>query len=322
MSVPVAYIVMILVWATTPLTIKMSSESVELVLAALSRVVIGAALGVVLAALLKVRVPWNQAAWRTYFFGNINIFVGVFCTFKGAQHLPSGMVSVMFGLSPVLSPIFARWFLKEQRLSLMQWLAALLGLFGLVLVFREQVQISHAHLTALLYVLGAVLCFCSSNVFLKRWPGDMTALAQTTGTLIIGIPFYVGSAFVMGVLDSADIFALFSPSGVNSMVSALAHISDRSFYAILYLGVFGSLVGVMCYFHALTHLSASTVALATLITPLMALSLGRWLNNELLTAGEMLGAACIIGALALYYWGGVLAWRLLERNNEVKHGVL
>lgn len=322
MSVPVAYIVMILVWATTPLTIKMSSESVELVLAALSRVVIGATLGVILASLLKIRVPWNRVAWRTYLIGNLNIFVGVFCTFKGAQHLPSGMVSVLFGLSPVLSPIFSRWFLKEQPLSLVQWLAALLGLFGLVLVFREQVQISQAHLTAVIYVLCAVVCFCSSNVFLKRWPGEMSALAQTTGTLVLGIPLYIGLAFTMGVLDPVQWYVTLAQGDSNAMMDALMQISDRSLYAIVYLGVFGSLVGVMCYFYALTHLSASTVALATLITPLMALSLGRWLNNELLTRGEMLGAACIIGALALYYWGGVLAWRLLERHSEVKHGVL
>lgn len=321
MSVPVAYAVMILVWATTPLTIKMSSESVALVLAALSRVAIGAALGVVLVLLLKMRVPWHRQAWRTYLIGNINVFVGVFFTFKGAQHLPSGMVSVLFGLSPVLSPIFARMFLKEQALSVVQWLAALLGLFGLVLVFREQVQISQAHLTAVIYVLGAVLCFCSSNVFLKRWPGSMSALAQTTGTLIVGIPLYAGLAVSMGVVDPWTMVNDAHHLSAASMLQSVSQISDRSFYAILYLGVFGSLLGVMCYFYALTHLSASTVALATLITPVLALSLGRWFNSETLTAGEIAGAACIIGALALYYWGGVLAVRLLT-NNEVKHGVL
>lgn len=322
MSVPLAYVAMILVWATTPLTIKMSSESVSVVVAALARVVIGAALGIMLSALLKNRVPWNRDAWRTYLIGNVNVFVGVFLTFKGAQHLPSGMVSVLFGLSPVMSAIFARWFLNEKPLSVTQWLAALVGLVGLVLVFREQVQISSAHLTAVIYILGAVLCFCGNNILLKLWPGDMSALAQTTGTLVLGIPLYVGVAIATGVIAPQGILDAFANGGAGNIGMAFAHISDRSLYAMLYLGVFGSLLGVMCYFYALTHLSASTVALATLITPLIALSLGRWINHELLTLGELAGAVCIIGALALYYWGGALAWRLGQQNNEVKHGVL
>lgn len=322
MSVLVAYATMILVWATTPLTIKMSTESVDIVLAALSRVAIGALLGVMLAVLLKVRVPWSRNAWRTYFIGNINIFVGVFFTFKGAQHLPSGMVSVLFGLSPVLSPIFARIFLKEQALTKVQWLAALLGLGGLMLVFREQLQISHDHLKAVFFVLCAVLCFCSSNVFLKRWPGDMSALAQTTGSLMVGIPLYFLLAVFAGSVDLLHLFDGLAQTSSESVVASIQNISDRSLYAILYLGVFGSLLGVMCYFYALTHLKASTVALATLVTPIMALALGRWLNAEVLTRGELAGAACIIGALALYYWGGNLSWKLTLRNGEVKHGVL
>lgn len=322
MSVPVAYAMMILVWATTPLTIKMSTESVDVVIAALSRVAIGALLGVVIAALLKVRVPWDRIAWRTYFIGNINIFVGVFFTFKGAQHLPSGMVSVLFGLSPVLSPIFARIFLKEQPLTKVQWLAALLGLGGLMLVFREQLQISPEHLKAVLYVLCAVMCFCASNVFLKRWPGQMSALAQTTGSLVLGIPLYLVLALIAGSISIPGAFDVILHAPLQQMTLSVADISDRSLYAILYLGVFGSLLGVMCYFHALTHLKASTVALATLITPIMALALGRWLNAETLTRGELAGAACIIGALALYYWGGNLTWKVIIRNGEVKHGVL
>lgn len=314
MSVPIAYAVMILVWATTPLTIKMSMESVDIVLAALCRVVIGAALGVVFAAFLRVRVPWGRDAWRTYLLGNINIFVGVFLTFKGAQHLPSGMVSALFGLSPVLSALLSRFFLKEKPLTLAQWLAAVFGLAGLLFVFWEQVQISPAHLTAVIYVLGAVLCFCASNILLKLWPSSMPALAQTTGTLVLGIPFYLVLFSVMGAAGPT--------LDVGWSVGVTGVISDRSLYSIVYLGVFGSLLGVMCYFYSLTNLSASTVALATLITPILALTLGRYLNAELLTRGELFGVMCILGALALYYWGGALPWKLGETNNEVKHGIL
>lgn len=319
MSVPVAYVLMIVVWATTPLTIKFSTDSVDAVFAALSRVVVGAALGVVLAIMLKVRVPWGRDALRTYLIGNINIFIGVYLTFKGAQQLPSGMVSVLFGLSPVMSALFARLFLQEKPLTLIQWGAALLGLTGLLLVFREQVQISAAHLLAVLYVLGAVLCFCFSSVMLKRWPTDMSALAQTTGSLLLGILFYLVLNFFVGDYGLTRDSVL--TDGLIAAFTKDLSLSTRSLYAILYLGVFGSLLGIMCYFYALTHLSASTVALSTLVTPMIALTLGRTLNNEVLTQGELVGAGCIIVALGVYYWGGNLNWRLGSKTG-VKHGLL
>lgn len=320
MLVPLAYVAMILVWATTPITIKISSESVPVVIAALSRVVIGAALGLALSALLRVRVPWHRHAWRTYLFGNVNVFIGVFLTFKGAQHLPSGMVSVLFGLSPVMSAIFSRFFLDEKPLTPSQWMAAIVGLFGLVLVFREQLQISGDHIVAVFYILGAVMCFIANNMLLKLWPGTMSALSQTTGTLILGVPLYIGLAVTQGVILPEHLLDVVTSLPRGS--SVLEGVSERSLYAMIYLGIFGSLLGVMCYFFALTHLSAATVALATLITPIIALSIGRWLNHEILTAGEMAGALCIIGALVLYYFGGGLAWRLRKREEEVKHGVL
>ena len=74
-------------------------------------------------------------------------------------------------------------------------------------------------------------------------------------------------------------------------------------WAIGYLGVFGSLVGALAYFHVLQNLNASTVSLTTLITPSFALGLGAWLNNEPLSQELIIGAVIILISLGFFQFG-------------------
>ena len=78
---------------------------------------------------------------------------------------------------------------------------------------------------------------------------------------------------------------------------------QRGLGAIVYLAVFGSLLGFYCYFQVLARLPAATVALVTLITPVLALMLGAALNDELLGVRVLAGAAVIVAALGLYLLG-------------------
>jgi drug/metabolite transporter (DMT)-like permease len=66
------------------------------------------------------------------------------------------------------------------------------------------------------------------------------------------------------------------------------------------LGVVGSFIGFVAYFYVLQRLQASTVALITMITPVIAMSLGVYLNNETVTLNLIVGAICVLTGLGLY----------------------
>ncbi len=55
-------------------------------------------------------------------------------------------------------------------------------------------------------------------------------------------------------------------------------------------------------------MQAERVALITLITPISALLLGIWLNDEAVSQRIWLGAALVISGLALYEYGKYLPW--------------
>lgn len=54
----------------------------------------------------------------------------------------------------------------------------------------------------------------------------------------------------------------------------------RPLLAILYLGVFGSVLGFALYDYLMKHLETAAVAMITVTTPLLALFLGYLLNGE------------------------------------------
>jgi drug/metabolite transporter (DMT)-like permease len=90
--------------------------------------------------------------------------------------------------------------------------------------------------------------------------------------------------------------------------------SSKSLYSIVYLGVFGSLIGALAYFHVLQKLNASTVALTTLITPSFAIAIGGLLNDEPIDQALIVGATIIMISLAYFQFGD----KWLKRFKRVK----
>ncbi len=290
MSVPAAYIVVIMVWSTTPLGVKWSSVGMSPVAGAFGRILLAALLGMVLARVLRVAVPWHRQAVRVYAFSNIGVFLGLLCVYFGAQFMPSGLISILYGLSPVMSALLSRFLLNEPPFSPSKWLAMALGLAGLVVVFRHEILLLNGNFAGFALVLFSVFCFCISGVLIKREGPVVHPLAQTVGTLMMATPLYGVVAATLGL-------------HVESL-------QPRTVGAILYLALFGSFIGFFCYFYVLKHMAASTVALTTLVTPVLALTLGAVLNGETITPSLVMGAAMIGSCLLLYYWGDHLLARL------------
>ncbi|WP_156490526.1 DMT family transporter, partial [Oleiphilus sp. HI0086] len=73
-------------------------------------------------------------------------------------------------------------------------------------------------------------------------------------------------------------------------------------WSVLYLAIAGSLLGFACYFFIIKELGATAVAMVTLMTPVFALALGAFFNGEHISEVMLIGTACILSGLVLYYW--------------------
>lgn len=295
MSIPAAYIGVILIWSTTPLAIQWSTQGVDFAFAVFARMLIGLLVASLLLVLWRIRFPLNPRARRAYLVGGLGLFGAMALTYWGARYIHSGLISVLFGFSPLAAGLLAALFLEEKSLTPLKILGMALGTLGLAVIFLQGDSLGGEHAVAgLTALLVAVLVYSASLVWLKHIGDDSPPLATTVGTLGVSMPLF----YLVWLLSDGHLPAQVPP---------------RSGAAIVYLGVFGSVLGFALYYYVIKHLEASKVSLITLLTPVLALLLGSALNGEVVGLRVWLGTATILLGLSLHQWDA-LACMLRRRG--------
>jgi len=105
MSLPIAFVAVVLIWSTTPLAIKWSALGAGFGFAVFGRMAIGVVLCALLLVVMRIRMPWHRSARLTYAVGGLSVFCAMTLTYWAAQYVSSGMVSVLFGLTPLITGV-------------------------------------------------------------------------------------------------------------------------------------------------------------------------------------------------------------------------
>ncbi|MGD8999488.1 MAG: DMT family transporter [Granulosicoccaceae bacterium] len=285
MSVPLAFIGVIAIWSTTPLAIKWSGEGPGFLFGVTGRMVIGALVCLLVLNLLRLRLPWHGEARRAYLASTLATFAAMMCVYAGAQHISSGQIAILFGISPMLTAIFAAKLLGERSLTAEKLAGILFALAGLVVIVGKQG--GDSSLLGVTLVLTAATVHALSTVLVKRVNAQLPAFTVTTGGLTLTAPLY----FITWLVFEGGT----PPS-----------LPGQALGAIVYLGLIGSVVGYWLYYYVLHHTQASTVGLIPLITPVLAIGLGHLANHEAITAQMVIGTLLVLTGLALHQWGGAL----------------
>lgn len=284
MSLPVAFVSVILIWSTTPLAIKWSAMGIGFSFAVLSRMAIGAVLCMLLLTALRIRFPVHRLARLSYLASGLSMFGAMTLTYWSSRVVSSGMISVMFGLSPLITSLGAMLWLQEEAFTLNKLAGMLLGLTGLVLVFQGGLNLGDGAVLGLLALFVAVVLQSFGLVWIKKIGDDSPPLATTLGSLLIALPLF----FITWWIADGNV---------------PASLPERAVAATVYLGVFGSVLGFALYYYMIKHMDAAHIALITLITPVMALLLGHGLNSEEVLPHVWFGTAFILLGLSLHRWG-------------------
>lgn len=283
MSVPAAYLSIILIWSTTPLAIQWSSAGNSFLFPVMARMAIGLAICLVLLAAFRIRMPWHREARMTYLAAGLGIFGTMLCVYWGARYITSGLIALLFGLTPIFTSIAATFWLEERNFSTNKVIGTLLGLLGLAAIFGSGLSLGEHAIAGIGVVLVAVLLQSLSLVWVKRIGASIPAMAVTSGALLLVAPLFLLS------------WAIFD--GTLPLL-----VTPRASWSIIYLGVFGSVLGFNLYFYVIKRMEAGQIALITLITPVSALLLGQFLNGEKVQSGVWLGAACVMLGLISHQW--------------------
>lgn len=289
MSPSFAFFIVILIWSTTPLAIKWSAEGAGFSFAVLSRMALGLIICLVLLALLRIRPHLHKRALHSYVASGTSMAGTMILAYWSSQYVSSGMISLLFGLSPLITSLAAALWLKEESLTLNKLAGMLLGLIGLLLVFRGGLAVGATG--GLVALLVAVAMQALGLVWIKKIGDNSPPLATTCGSLLVAFPFFVLAWWLFDGHVPQDV-------------------APRALGAIVYLGSVGSVLGFLLYYYLIKHMDTGRIALITLITPVLAMLLGHTLNHEAVLPQVWLGATFILLGLAMHRWGA----RRLQRR--------
>jgi drug/metabolite transporter (DMT)-like permease len=195
--------------------------------------------------------------------------------------LPSGLVSVLWAVYPLMVALGGHFFTKAERLEARQWLGGALAFAGVVLLFITDVSnISRAAIAWALLVLLAPAAVAASTLLIKQRAADASSILINRDSMLIGGALLSALALVF----ERDEPRSFSPAALGS---------------IAYLALVGSVFTFGVYMWLLRRLSAYSLSLTSFVVPVLALSFGALAGGEALTISSLAGTALVLFGVGL-----------------------
>ncbi|ENW80382.1 MULTISPECIES: DMT family transporter [unclassified Acinetobacter] len=286
------YGLLVFIWATTPLAIVWSVTDLHPMWALVLRFFIALPLAVSVLLLLKVKFPIHKVALSSYVAGSLSLIGSQIFTYAATPYLSSGLIALMFGLAPIMAGLIGS-FGFQQKLASLQWLGMGTSIIGLAMICLSGSQ-KHVQPIGIVLMLMSVFAYSLSIFLVKKINADVQPMAQATGSILVST--------ILAILLLPWIWQ-----------HAPTHIpSTKSLLALTYTVVMASLIAMFCYFKLVQNLKATTLSLTTVMTPMLAILIGAYLNHEQLSAQVFVGASIILLGLCLYFYKDFNTYRRLK----------
>jgi drug/metabolite transporter (DMT)-like permease len=286
--VPASFLAVYILWGSTYLAIRIGIESLPPLILAAARYLI---LGAVLYAIywLRGQRP-TRAQWRACIISGVLLF----CTGNGLVcwaelRVPTGIAALLIATVSFWM-VLADW-LRPGGVRPVQrvvW-GLIVGFSGLI------VLVGPAHLGGSRRVdpLGAAvlviaaLSWAIGSVYAKH--------TELPSSLLLTI--------AMQSLAAGSALTVISVVSGESRGFHLSAVTLPSGLAVLYLMLFGSVVGFSAYLYILRHSTATRVGTYAFVNPVVALFLGWLFAGEAITLRTLLAAAIILTAVVVVIVG-------------------
>lgn len=271
-----AYIAVCVFWGSTYLAIRIGVQELPPFLFAGIRFLVAGGILLGYAALKGLPYPTRIQDIRSFFLiGLLLLFGGNGMVVVAEQWVHSGIASLLVATVPLFMALIEYFFIRKERLSWKGWVGLLVGFAGVgILVLAEDLSGAVNPLGALLLILGC-LSWASGSVYSKT--------LKPTGSVVthIGIQMLAGGA-------SMTVFGLLLGEASRFQLSA------KGIGAMVYLIIFGSLIGYSAYIYMLQKWPAARVGTYAYVNPVIAVLLGNVVLGEKLTPSVLVATAVIL----------------------------
>jgi drug/metabolite transporter (DMT)-like permease len=265
------------IWGSTWLFIKLGLEDLPPITFAGIRFVISCAILFLLIRARGIPLPRRRSDWSFLAItGVLSFSLNYGLVFWGEQYISSGLAALLQATLPAFGLVFAHLHLPGERMTWAKTFGVVLGVFGVAVVFSNQLAIAGGKALAGCIALILSAAFAAySNVLVKAYakhlePAILAAVQMFFGLiplLLIGIS-----------LEGSPFDFRWTPMALVSL---------------LYLAVVGSVIAFLLYYWLVHNIDVTKSMLIALVTPVVAVVLG------MVVLGEELSWRTIVGGLMI-----------------------
>lgn len=266
-------------WGTTFLGIRIAVETIPPFLVAGMRNLIAGSL-ILLYLLYQRKIVRMNAPqlFRAFVLSIMMIVLANGLTTFAEKFISSGLASLISTLSP-FCVLVLNLALGNEKMSLKTTVGIVLGMFGIFLIYQNSLSdlLNPEYRLGIVAILIAVFMWSVGTVITKKGlqnPAPML-LNVAVQMIIAGFLLFVVQYFI----DPKFNVLLFSA---------------RSEMAVLYLSLFGSVVGYVAYSYLMTQWPSTKVSVLAYANVVVALFLGWLVLDEIITTKIIFATALII----------------------------
>lgn len=283
-----AFAIVCVVWGTTYLAIAIALESLPPLLLTGSRFVVA---GLIMLGIAKVRgerIPLDRRTLLNLaLIGFLMVGVGNLAVVWAEQYVPSGIAALLVATAPFWMAIIELFRRSGERVSLQAGIGMAVGFVGVALLVTPGVsgKWSVGFLLGALAIQVGGLCWQLGSAHGKYNLKHVPLMASSALQMLFGGVIVT----IAGLAIGEGPRFLFTP---------------RSFWALLYLTIFGSLIAYSAYVYALAHLRTTVTSLYAYVNPVVAVFLGWLVLSEPLTTLSVVAMVVILVGVALVQTAG------------------
>lgn len=285
-----AFAAVYIFWGSTYLAIKYAIETIPPFLMAGSRFVIAGVILLTWARFTKDYEKPKAAHWRTAFIiGTLLLLGGNGGVVFAERHISSSLAALLVAVEPFWVVLLSWLWLGNKRPSLKVVAGLLAGFLGVWLLISGHPAESGSNssdsmrLIGSFVVVAATMCWALGSVY------GLKALVPKSSIQSAGMQMLSGGIVLL-------VFSLFTGDWQQF---DLARVSSNSIFGVIYLIVFGSLLGFTAYSWLLKNAAPSMVATYAYVNPVIAVILGWLIAGETFSGQMLIGAGVVVGSVVL-----------------------
>ena len=285
LKVLTAFLTIYIVWGSTYLFIRFGVETIPPFMMAATRFLLAGAIMFLWSRSRGEPMP-TASHWRSgAIIGGLLLVVGNGGVTWAERSIPSGVTALLIATSPIWFVLLDWLFFKGPRPTHRVVLGLAIGMCGVLLLIGPDRILSGGGFSVggIMALMLATISWAAGSLYSRRAVLPASPLMATAVEMLAG-----GGILLVVSTIAGEPFTL-DPSRVSAL----------SLLSLLYLLIFGSLVGFTAYVWLLRVSTPARVSTYAYVNPVIAVVLGWTFGGEELNARMLIAAAVIVAGVVL-----------------------